>query len=75
MRVVYCNLAISLGYNLFAATLAAGGWMSPLIAAIIMPISSATALGVAVACISPRNKQIPTTGATESDQPGAKPWK
>jgi Cu2+-exporting ATPase len=48
MRIIRRNLAISLSYNLLAGGLAAAGIMTPLIAAIIMPISSATVLALAV---------------------------
>jgi len=48
MRTIHRNLAVSLGYNIFAGLLAACGIMSPLMAAIIMPVSSATVLGLAV---------------------------
>jgi Cu2+-exporting ATPase len=48
MRTIHRNLTVSLGYNIFAGLLAACGVMSPLIAAIIMPVSSATVLGLAV---------------------------
>ncbi|MGD0387755.1 MAG: heavy metal translocating P-type ATPase [Tepidisphaeraceae bacterium] len=51
MRTIRVNLAISLGYNLVAAALAATGKMSPLICAILMPASSATVLSLAMASI------------------------
>src|SRR5690242_2673060 len=54
MRVIRRNLLVSLSYNLLAGTLAAMGVMTPLIAAIIMPVSSATVLSLAVASISSR---------------------
>ncbi len=47
-RVVRQNLVIALGYNLIAVSLAAAGWITPLIAAILMPISSATVLASAM---------------------------
>jgi Cu2+-exporting ATPase len=52
MRTVHRNLVVSLSYNLLAGALAAAGLMTPLIAAIIMPISSATVLSLAVFSIS-----------------------
>jgi Cu2+-exporting ATPase len=52
MRVIRRNLVVSLAYNLLAGGLAAAGIMSPLIAAIIMPVSSATVLGLAAWSIS-----------------------
>lgn len=51
MRTIHFNLAISLAYNVLAGVLAAAGIMSPLIAAIIMPVSSATVLLFAFASI------------------------
>lgn len=51
MRTIHRNLLISLSYNLLAGVLAATGYMSPLLAAIIMPVSSATVLSLAVASI------------------------
>jgi Cu2+-exporting ATPase len=42
LRVVRRNLALSLGYNLAAAALALGGYIEPLLAAILMPLSSLT---------------------------------
>lgn len=52
MRTIHRNLVVSLSYNLLAGTLAAMGIMSPLIAAIIMPVSSASVLSLAIASIS-----------------------
>jgi Cu2+-exporting ATPase len=42
LRVVHRNLAISLAYNLTGATLAVTGLIHPLVAALMMPISSLT---------------------------------
>lgn len=52
LRVIRRNLVISAGYNLIAGALAAAGLMSPLLAAIIMPVSSATVLTLAVSSIT-----------------------
>ena len=52
MRVIRRNLMISLSYNVLAGSLAAAGIMTPLIAAILMPVSSATVLSLAVASIT-----------------------
>jgi P-type Cu2+ transporter len=49
MKTIRVNLGISLGYNVLAATLAALGYMNPLIAAILMPASSATVTALAIA--------------------------
>ncbi|QDU03346.1 putative copper-importing P-type ATPase A [Gimesia chilikensis] len=43
-QVIIRNLLISLAYNLLAAGLALGGLINPLIAAVLMPISSLTVL-------------------------------
>jgi Cu2+-exporting ATPase len=51
MHVIRRNLLVSLGYNILAGTLAAAGVMTPLLAAIIMPVSSATVLFLAMASI------------------------
>jgi len=42
MRVIRRNLVISIGYNLVGATLAMTGIITPLIAAILMPVASVT---------------------------------
>lgn len=48
-RIIYINFAVSLTYNLIAVALTLTGWISPLLAAIIMPVSSATVLGLTFA--------------------------
>ncbi len=57
MRVIHRNLLVSLGYNILAGTLAAMGLMTPLLAAIIMPVSSATVLSLAVVSISAKQNR------------------
>lgn len=47
-RVIRANFVLSVGYNIVGATLAMLGVMNPLIAAIIMPISSLTVTAVAL---------------------------
>lgn len=42
------NIGVSIAYNIFAATLSVAGVISPLLAAIIMPISSLTVLALSV---------------------------
>jgi len=59
MRVVRTNLAISLSYNLLAGALAMAGLMTPLAAAIIMPVSSATVLTIAIVSMSRQPKAGP----------------
>jgi Cu2+-exporting ATPase len=44
MRVVRRNLAFSLGYNVIGVTLAMTGILNPLVAAILMPLSSLTVI-------------------------------
>lgn len=47
LRVMRRNLGISLAYNTVAVTLAACGWITPLAAALLMPLSSLTVLASA----------------------------
>lgn len=47
-RMIYLTFAVSLAYNLFAVTLAMGGWITPLIAAVLMPISSLSVLALTI---------------------------
>ncbi len=47
LRIARRNLVISLVYNAIAVTLAAAGWITPLVAALLMPLSSATVLASA----------------------------
>lgn len=47
-RTVRRNLVIALAYNVLAVSLAACGYITPLLAAILMPISSATVLASAM---------------------------
>ncbi|MBX3420738.1 MAG: heavy metal translocating P-type ATPase metal-binding domain-containing protein [Pirellulaceae bacterium] len=48
-RIIYFCFAVSLAYNLLAVGLTIAGQISPLIAAIVMPASSATVLGLTFA--------------------------
>jgi Cu2+-exporting ATPase len=59
MRVIRRNLLVSLAYNLIAGALAATGVMTPLIAAVIMPVSSATVLSLAALAITRRKADQP----------------
>lgn len=47
-RVIRLTLAVSLGYNLLAVCLAAAGLINPLVAAVLMPLSSITVLALAM---------------------------
>jgi len=44
-RVIRRNLVLSLTYNVIAASLAAGGLIRPLLAAVLMPLSSLSVVG------------------------------
>ena len=48
-RIIYLTFAVSLAYNLIAVALAMGGWISPLVAAVLMPISSVSVIAVTLA--------------------------
>lgn len=48
-KTIRRNFAISIGYNLVAVGLAMCGWITPLIAAALMPASSLTVLGLTLA--------------------------
>jgi Cu2+-exporting ATPase len=52
MRTIRWNFAASLGYNALAISLAAAGQITPLLAAVLMPLSSLTV--VAISLIAPR---------------------
>jgi Cu2+-exporting ATPase/Cu+-exporting ATPase len=43
-RVLRRNFALSLAYNAIGGVLALGGWINPLAAAVLMPLSSITVL-------------------------------
>ena len=47
-RTIRLNLAASLSYNVLAAGLAMLGWIHPLVAAVIMPISSITVVAISL---------------------------
>ncbi len=47
-KIIRANLAISIGYNIVGAGLAATGVINPLIAAILMPISSLTVVAISL---------------------------
>lgn len=51
VRTIWVNFAASLSYNLLAAGLAMGGYIHPILAAILMPLSSVTVL--LIACLNP----------------------
>lgn len=47
--LIYATFAVSLMYNLVAVGLALAGWISPLLAAILMPASSVSVLAITIA--------------------------
>lgn len=48
-QLIRSTFAISLSYNLLAVALAMTGWITPLTAAVLMPISSVSVLGITLA--------------------------
>jgi P-type Cu2+ transporter len=48
LRTIHVNYAVSLAYNLSFIALAFAGYVTPLVAALLMPISSLTVAGVAL---------------------------
>ncbi|GAB5403080.1 MAG: heavy metal translocating P-type ATPase metal-binding domain-containing protein [Aureliella sp.] len=48
-RLIYATFGVSLLYNLVAVALALGGWISPFLAAILMPASSVSVLAITIA--------------------------
>lgn len=66
-RVIRTNLCASLCYNILAASLAVIGVLNPLIAAILMPLSSLTVVSIAVGghtfSARPKKAKVPRAGA------------
>lgn len=54
-RTVHRNLAVATVYNLVAVGLCLAGEMSPLLAALLMPLSSLSILAATIASLSPRS--------------------
>lgn len=48
IRTIRINFGVSLAYNLVCVSLAALGWVTPLLAAVLMPLSSLTVVGVSL---------------------------
>ena len=48
VRTIHITLGISLAYNAIAVTIAGLGYMTPLVAALLMPASSLSVIAVAV---------------------------
>lgn len=66
MNVIRRNLWVSLFYNTAAAGIAVAGLLNPLIAAIVMPISSLSALGVSLKSRTFADRRIPSDTASHS---------
>ncbi|MBI1373291.1 MAG: heavy metal translocating P-type ATPase [Phycisphaera sp.] len=62
VRNVRRNLAVSLGYNVLTVSLAACGLISPLLAAVLMPVSSFTVLTLSIAGRTFANAPVRTDG-------------
>ncbi len=58
LRVMRRNLAISLAYNTIAVALAAFGWITPLVAALLMPLSSLSVLASAASLAAQRPTEV-----------------
>jgi P-type Cu2+ transporter len=74
LRVIRRNIALSIGYNIVGASLAVAGILSPLIAAVLMPLSSITVvLGSWYGHSFPhrRASQSPRSGMVVSSAAGA----
>jgi Cu2+-exporting ATPase len=54
-RVNRRNLAVATAYNTAAVALCLAGKMSPLLAALLMPLSSLSILAATIAALSPRS--------------------
>lgn len=50
-RIIICAFWISVVYNLVGLTFAVMGWLSPLVSAILMPISNATVIGFSTGAV------------------------
>lgn len=68
MRTIRINLGLSLAYNAVGITLAAMGYVDPLVAAILMPVSSASVLTLALVSLG-RVGGRRSSSASASDLP------
>jgi len=68
MGIIRRNLAVSLAYNLVGASLAMAGLISPLVAAVLMPLSSLT-----VVTMSYRSRSFPRAPCPSSTSPSPSP--
>ncbi|MGB1125088.1 MAG: heavy metal translocating P-type ATPase [Phycisphaeraceae bacterium] len=69
-RVIRRNLVVSFAYNAIGITLAALGLINPLVAAVLMPASSALVLALAMhgQCIHQTHKDLPHDQAVEASR-------
>ncbi|WP_417749116.1 HAD family hydrolase [Rosistilla oblonga] len=58
-RLIHITFAVSLGYNVIAVGLAMAGRISPLVAAVLMPLSSVSVLSLTLASRSFRERDEP----------------
>lgn len=72
-RVIALNFAVSFAYNLATVYSAWVGWISPLMAAILMPLSSATVLGLTFVIPSFTGKGMESELESVIDGGGVKP--
>ncbi|MEZ6137143.1 MAG: heavy metal translocating P-type ATPase [Pirellulaceae bacterium] len=59
-RLIYLSFAVSLAYNLIAVALAMTGWITPLVAAVLMPISSVSVLALTFATKTFESESVPS---------------
>ena len=58
IRLVYVSFGFSLVYNTLGIGIAVAGWLNPIIAAVLMPLSSLSVIGFAMLSTSLLHKQI-----------------
>ncbi|QDV10033.1 putative copper-importing P-type ATPase A [Planctomycetes bacterium Poly30] len=75
MRTIRMNLGLSLAYNVVGITLAASGHMDPLVAAILMPVSSVSVLTLALVSLRPigRSRAFQHAAADLDDEAASAP--
>lgn len=57
-RIVYGSLLLSLAYNITGVSVAISGHLTPLVAAILMPLSSVSVVGFVTLCVWIRARQL-----------------
>lgn len=58
IRMVYVSFGFSLVYNTLGIGIAVAGWLNPIIAAILMPLSSLSVIGFAMLSTSLLHKRL-----------------